>query len=122
MAIPEAAWLLRANAQMLELYVSIAQEGVFAMNGPSMQQQNWNRRIKYDSIYEQADGMRAFYEEIQYKRGLAMIDYVQAMRQLEKFKKVKEFKDSLKRSALGFEATQELDGIEQCLKVAQKVA
>jgi soluble cytochrome b562 len=50
-----------------------------------------------------------------------MIDYVQAGRQLEKFKKVKEFKELLKQSALGFEATQELDGIEQCLKVAKKL-
>lgn len=50
-----------------------------------------------------------------------MIDYVQAVRQLEKFKKVKEFKELLKQSALGFEATQELDGIEQCLKVAKKL-
>lgn len=50
-----------------------------------------------------------------------MIDYVQAVRQLEKFKKVKEFKELLKQSALGFEATQELDGIEQCLKVSKKL-
>ena len=49
-----------------------------------------------------------------------MIDYVQAVR-LGKFKKVKESKELLKQSALSFEATQELDGIEQCLKVAQKL-
>ena len=49
---------------MLELYVSISQEGGFAMNGFNVQQQNANRHMKIDSIYEQANDMRPFYEEI----------------------------------------------------------
>lgn len=49
-----------------------------------------------------------------------MLDYVQALRYLKKFKKVKEFKAKLMESALGFEATQEVEGIEQCCKLANK--
>lgn len=64
MEIPDDAELLRANAMMLELYVSISQEGGFAMNGFNVQQQNANRHMKIDSIYEQANDMRPFYEEI----------------------------------------------------------
>ena len=49
--IPDEAKLLRANTMLLQLYVSITQEGIFTMNGLGLQQQK-NRHLKYDRIYE----------------------------------------------------------------------
>jgi hypothetical protein len=82
--IPQNAELLQANAKMIELYVLIVQEGVFSITGVNPLQA---KHIKYDRIYEEADSTKAIFEEIQFTRGLAIIDYIQAVRQLEKFKK-----------------------------------
>ena len=107
-AIPHNAELLQANTKMIELYVLIVQEGIFSITGVSPLQ---SKHIKYDRIYEEADGARDLFEKIEFERGLAIIDYIQAVRQLEKFKKKEEFKSLLKRSAEGFEKAHELDGI-----------
>ena len=87
--IPQNAELLQANAKMIELYVLIVQEGVFSITGVNPLQA---KHIKYDRIYEEADSTKAVFEEIQFTRGLAIIDYIQAVRQLEKFKKRDLFK------------------------------
>jgi hypothetical protein len=93
---------------MIELYVLIVQEGVFSITGVNPSQA---KHVKYDRIYEEADSAKSIFEEIKFVRGLAIIDYIQAVRQLEKFKKRDQFRTSLQKSALGFEKAHELDGI-----------
>tara|TARA_B110000285_G_C15123481_1_gene618681 strand:+ start:2332 stop:2757 length:426 start_codon:yes stop_codon:yes gene_type:complete len=116
--IPPNARLLQANAKMIELYVLIVQEGVFSITGVNPLQA---KHVKYDRIYEEADSTKAVFEEIQFARGLAIIDYIQAVRQLEKFKKKDLFKSLIQKSAVGFEKAHELDGIEQCLVQARRL-
>ena len=62
--------------------------------------------------------MRQVFQEIQFTRGLAMLDYVQAQRQIKRFE-VQEYKRLLKSAALGFAASHEVSGIEQCLSLAK---
>ena len=110
-AIPPNARLLQANAAMVELYVLIVQEGVFSITGVNPQQARHMKNMNYDRIYEEADSTKAVFEEIKFARGLAIIDYIQAVRQLERFGKKVLFKSLLQKSALGFEKAHELDGI-----------
>lgn len=105
---------------LLQLYVSITQEGIFTMNGLGLQQQK-NRHLKYDRIYEQANEFRPFFEQIQFNLGIAILNYVQAVRTLKKFKKVDEFKSLIRQSALGFEECCEPEAIGQCAEECQKL-
>lgn len=57
---------------------------------------------------------------IGFKRGMAMIAYVQAMRQYKQFRRLRDFKRLIKQSALLFFQSYDLDGIEQCLKYSEK--
>lgn len=68
-----------------------------------------------------ADEMRSDFELIQFKRGLAMLDYIKAKRQYRKMnkEKIQKFKDLIKSSALLFNESHEFDGIEQCIYIAK---
>lgn len=66
-----------------------------------------------------ADSMIKFFEQVQFVKGLAIVDYVKAKRQFKKFRKIKEFKSLLKQSCIKFKDLYEVDGISQCVKVAQ---
>ena len=73
--VPESSKLLRANLMMLEIYTYIL-DSQFSITekGPM------NRSMKYDHIYETADRMREFFDSLQFTRGLAMLEYIQAKR------------------------------------------
>lgn len=118
--IPEDAKLLRANTMLLQLYVEIVHDQDMVLAGAGQLDKGPNRHLKYDSIYEQADEMRPFFEELEFTEGLAILDYVQAVRQLKKFKKVDEFMDLLTRSARQFRGCCWLDCVSQCLSEAEK--
>jgi len=59
--------------------------------------------------------MRSFFEEIQFIRGLAILDYVQGKRYLKKWRRMQDYKDFMKQSALKFAETHEIEGIQQCI-------
>lgn len=73
-----------------------------------------------DPVYEKASEIRSFFEELQFVRGLAMLDYVQAMRKLQRNKNLKEFKERIQSSALQFEQAHEVCGIQQCIELAKR--
>jgi len=104
--IPDEAKLLRANTMMLELYVTIM-DSMYSITGMGKQ----NRHIKLDRVYEAAHEMRQFFVELQFQRGLAMIDYVQAKRQIKKFGDVHAFTKLLVSAARGFAESHEVEGI-----------
>lgn len=104
---------------MLELYVIIADEGVlpgFNYGQPQAKVAG----IKLDTIYEEANEKRLFFEQIGFKRGLAILDYIQAIRQAVKFKKLNTYKDMIKQSALKFKDVHDICGIQQCLTSTKK--
>ena len=74
----------------------------------------------YDEIYEHANEIRSYFERIGFKRGLAIIDYIMAIR-IIKFKKMIQFKNLIKSSADFFFHQSDLDGIKQCVKMANRV-
>lgn len=76
--IPAEAVLLKANTQMLELYVLLSQEAKQYLIRPELKTPKPNRAIKYDSIFEKSNEVRVFFDSINFKRGLAMVDYIQA--------------------------------------------
>ena len=61
-----------------------------------------NKVMKHDHVYEKANEMKPSFEEYQYRRGLAMLDYIQATIILKKFKKVNEFKRHMLDSVKSF--------------------
>ena len=105
---------MRANTMMIELYVAISQEGSFAING--INQINKNRSLKYDVIYETANVIRIFYQELQFKRGLGILDYIQAVRIHKKYRDLDKFKEHMLQSANHFLSTNDLEAIKQCTK------
>ena len=68
--------------------------------GAGMQPGQANRG--YDPVYEQASEISLLFEEIQFIRGLAILEYIQALRLIKRQRKPKEFKEKIKASALKF--------------------
>ena len=79
--IPDESKLLIANTMMLELFVLISQEGMFSLTSVR------GTPKYYDNIYEHANEIRSYIEQIGFKRGLAIIDYIMALR-IIRFKKM----------------------------------
>lgn len=113
--IPDEAVLLLANTKLLELYVCIQQ------NDDSSEKNILNKKKKIDHITEFAEEIGQFFMKIGFKRGVAIISYIQAVRQYKQFRKLSVFKRLIKQSSLLYFQTYELDGIEQCLIYSEKV-
>lgn len=112
--LPEDSKLLIANTKMLELYVTIQ------MNNDQSEQNRKDRKKKFDRINELANEIgKNYFEKINFTRGLAMVFYVQAIRQYTQFKKTLQFKDLIRKSAYYFFQTHEIDGIDQCIEVSE---
>lgn len=72
-------------------------------------------------MYENADKYKEIFEEIQFKRGIAIMFYIQAFRKVRKnHKDLKEFKEKIKESARLFEEVHEICGIRQCIDLARQ--
>ena len=68
---------------------------------------------KVDHLINDIEEMREYFTDIQFERGLAILDYVQSKRYIKSFsiKKKVMFKESLKSSADRFKKTHEIEGI-----------
>lgn len=75
--------------------------------------------LGYDRVYEEASSISLIYEEIQFNRGLAIMEYIQAMRLIKRQRKM-EFKKKIKSCALKFEQVHEACGIQQCIDLAKE--
>lgn len=115
--IPDEAKLLRANTMLLELYVVIVDSQFSVLSG----RQKENRINKYDFVYETANQMRVFFEDIQFKRGLAILDYVQARRLFRMNRKAADFKGQIQEAVEKFSETYEVEGIEQCINESKRI-
>jgi len=105
--IPDEAKLLMANCMLLELYDLLMVERLAGAKDKKP-----HHVAKSDAIFERADEMREFFTQLQFGRGLAILDYLQSIRLRSKLGNLKEFKTYLYRAATGFAESHEIDGVK----------
>ena len=110
--IPDSSVLLVANIKLLELFMLNDD-----VKSEAMALTRSGRRLKkpkdrfVDPIYEFCHRSKRSFEEIHFTKGLAILLYVQAKRQIKKFKRADKFKQLLKESAQCFEKVHCLQGV-----------
>lgn len=90
--IPDSAALLFVNIQMLELFVKIQENQLQIQNN-----RTGDARFKC-AIYDYAELCKSEFTNIQFRRGLGILYYVQARRTFKQFRKIEEFKNLIKKS------------------------
>lgn len=110
---------------MLELYVQIKEDLTSIMDYMNIEQKDAVKQPAqvtrgYDRVYEQASEITLLYEEIQFNRGVAIMEYIQALRLVKRQRKM-DFRKKIKSCALKFEKVHEACGIQQCIDLARQI-
>lgn len=111
--IPDSSILLLANLKLLELFMlndDVKQEHM-ALTRSGRHYKKAKNRYE-DPIYEFCHQVKQSFENIQFTKGLAILLYVQAKRQIKKFKRTDRFKELIDESAKNFEKVHCLQGVQ----------